>query len=410
MAARPVDYLLIGGGVAAAACAETLRAEGADGSIVVVGREEDPPYQRPVLSKGYLAGSSERESALWKPAEWWSDNDVELLARKSVMKVDPQERVAKLPGGDELRFSSALLATGANVRRLRVDGTDNDGIHYLRAFGNADAIRSDAAAAERVVVVGGSWLGCEVAATLVDLGHAVSLVMLEEVCCENHLGPEVGRFVHSLLAERGVDIHPRSEVARFEGSSEGRVSRVVLSNDSAIDCGCVVIGAGVVPDVLLARSAGLELGERGGFACSSSLETSLPGVYAAGDAAEYESPLHGRAARIEHFEVAVEHGRTAARAMLGQEVAHEVMPYFWSDLSDWATLEYVGIEAGSPVVRGSIDDGDFTAVYVDDGGRVVGAVTVGRGEDLEAAKKLIAGRATPDRAALGDEGTDLGSL
>jgi 3-phenylpropionate/trans-cinnamate dioxygenase ferredoxin reductase component len=199
-------------------------------------------------------------------------------------------------------------------------------------------------------------------------------------------------------------------VVRFEGSSEGRVERVVLSDDSAVDAGCVVIGAGVVPDVLLARSAGLDVGETGGFACSASLETSLPGVYAAGDAAEYDSPLHGRPARIEHFEVAVEHGRTAARAMLGHEVSHEVVPYFWSDLSDWATLEYVGIEAGMPVVRGSIDDGDFTAVYVDDGGRVVGAATVGRSGDLEGAKKLIADRATPDKAVLADEGTDLGSL
>jgi 3-phenylpropionate/trans-cinnamate dioxygenase ferredoxin reductase subunit len=199
-------------------------------------------------------------------------------------------------------------------------------------------------------------------------------------------------------------------VVRFEGSSEGRLERVVLSDDSAVDAGCAVIGAGVVPDVLLARSAGVAVGDTGGFSCSASLETSLPGVYAAGDVAEYQSSLHGRAARVEHFEVAVEHGRIAARAMLGQEVAHEAVPYFWSDLSDWATLEYVGIEAGAPVVRGSIDEGDFTAVYVDDGGRVVGAATVGRSDDLEAAKRLIVERAMPDGAALADEGTDLGSL
>jgi 3-phenylpropionate/trans-cinnamate dioxygenase ferredoxin reductase subunit len=241
-------------------------------------------------------------------------------------------------------------------------------------------------------------------------GHAVSLVMLEEVCCENHVGPEVGRFVQSLLESHGVEVHARSEVARFEGRPEGRVERVVLSDGGTIDCGCVVIGAGVVPDVLLARSAGLELGGRGGFQCSASLETSLPGVFAAGDAAEYDSPLHGRHARIEHFEVAAGHGRTAARAMLDQDAAHEEVPYFWSDLADWATLEYVGIETGTPVVRGSIDDGDFTAVYVDDAGRVVGAATVGRGDDLGAATKLIEARATPDKAKLADEGTDLGSL
>jgi 3-phenylpropionate/trans-cinnamate dioxygenase ferredoxin reductase subunit len=410
LAARPVDHLLIGGGIAALSCAEQLRALGADGSIVVVGREEDPPYERPPLSKSYLAGSSSRSDAFLKPESWWADQEIELLARKSVMKIDPDERVAKLPGGDELQFSKALLATGANVRRIRVDGTDHDGIHYLRTFGNSDAIKADAAEAERIVMVGGSWIGCEVAATLASAGRSVSLVMLEEVCCENHLGPEVGRFVHSLLESHGVDIHPRSEVVRFEGQPEGRVERVVTSGDLSIDCGCVVIGAGVVPDVLLARSAGVELGESGGFRCSASLETSIPGVFAAGDAAEYDSPLHGRHARIEHFEVAAAHGRTAAQAMLGQDAAHEEVPYFWSDLSDWATLEYVGIEAGTPLVRGSIDDGDFTAVYVEDGGRVVGAATVGRGDDLDAVKNLITSRATPDRAALADESTDLASL
>lgn len=409
MAERSVDFLLIGGGIAAASCADTLRAEGAEGSIVVVGREEDPPYNRPALSKDYLAGSTGRDDALFKPADWWAGQDVELLTRKSVMKIDPDERVAKLPGGDELRFGKALLATGANVRRLRVEGTDNDGVHYLRAFGNADAIRADAVDADRVVLVGGSWIACEVAATLAASGTPCSLVMLEDVCCENHLGAEVGRFVQSLLEEHGVEVHGGRGVERLDGA-DGRVTRVVASGGLSIDCGAVVIGAGVQPDVLLARSAGLDLGVTGGFACSASLETSLPGVFAAGDAAEFDSPLHGRPARVEHWNVAIEHGRTAARGMLGRPGAHEVVPYFWSDLADWAKLEYVGIEAGEAVVRGSIEDGDFTAVYLGEAGRVVGAVTVGRAEDLAAAKELIAARATPDRAGLGDEGTDLASL
>jgi 3-phenylpropionate/trans-cinnamate dioxygenase ferredoxin reductase component len=407
---REVDYLLIGGGIAAQSCAETLRAEGADGSIVVVGREEEPTYERPLLSKGYLAGAVERADAFVKPEAWWSDNGVELLGRKSVMKIDAGERVAKLPG-EEVRFGKALLATGANVRRLRVDGTDNDGIHYLRAFGNADAIRADAVdGGGRVVLVGGSWIACEVAATLASLGVDCSLVMLEQVCCENHVGAEVGRFVQAQLESHGVEIHPRSAVARFEGDGEGRVARVVSEGGVEIDCSTVVIGAGVVPDVLLARSAGTEVGDSGGFACSAALETSVPGVFAAGDACEYDSPLHGRRARVEHWEVAAAQGGTAALGMLGRDAAHEVMPYFWSDLSDWATLEYVGIETGAPIVRGSVDDGDFTAVYLSDDGRVVGAATVGRSDDLGEAKRLIAARATPDAAALGDEGRPLAEV
>ena len=404
---REVDFLLIGGGAAAAACAETLRAQGADGSIVVVGREQEPAYERPLLSKGYLAGSVARSDALLKPASWWTEQRVELLGRQSVMKIDAGERVAKLPG-EEVRFGRALLATGANVRRLRVEGADHDGIHYLRAFGNADGIRADAVhSGGRVVLVGGSWIGCEVAATLSSLGVPCSLVMLEEVCCENHVGPEVGRFVQSQLESHGVEIHSRSEVARFEGDAEGRVARVVTGDDRSIDCSAVVIGAGVVPDVLLARSAGTEVGETGGFACSAALETSVPGVFAAGDACEYDSALHGRRARVEHWEVALGQGRTAALGMLGRPAAFEEVPYFWSDLSDWATLEYVGIERGTPVIRGSVDDGDFTAVYLGDDGRVVGAATVGRGADLEDAKRMILGRVAPDPTALGDAETPL---
>ena len=407
---REVDYLLIGGGVAAASCAEALRASGADGSVVVVGREEEPTYERPLLSKGYLAGSASRDDALFKPDGWWADNEIEFLARKSVMKIDAGERVAKLPG-DEVRFGRALLATGANVRRLRVEGSDVDGIHYLRAFGNADAIREDAlAAGGRVVLVGGSWIGCEVAATLASLGVPCSLVMLEEVCCENHVGAEVGRFVQGLLESHGVEVHPRSQVERFEGDGQGRVARVVCSGELMIDCSCVVIGAGVAPDVLLARSAGAEVGESGGFTCSASLETSIPGVFAAGDACEWDSPLHGRRARVEHWEVAREQGRTAALGMLGRAGAHEALPYFWSDLADWARLEYVGIEVGAPVIRGSVDEGDFTAVYVDAAGRVVGAATVGRSEDLEEAERLIRTRLAPDAAALRDEATALADL
>jgi 3-phenylpropionate/trans-cinnamate dioxygenase ferredoxin reductase subunit len=401
VATRTVDYLLIGGGIAALSCAEELRAAGADGSIVVVGREEDAPYERPVLSKGYLAGSSSRSDAFLKPASWWQENDVELMARKSVMKIDPDARVAKLPGGEELGFDKALLATGANVRRLRVDGSDVDGIHYLRAFGNSDAIRDEAADAESVVLVGGSWIGCEVAATLTSMGKQCSIVMLEDVVTSTHLGDEVGSFVQGLLGDRGVSVHGGESLASFRGA-DGRVTGVVCESGLTLDADLVVVGVGVTPDVLLARSLGAEVGETGGFKCSPVLETSVPGVFAAGDAAEYESVLHGRAARVEHFEVAAAHGKTAAHGMLGRQREHEVMPYFWSDLSDWATLEYVGIEAGSPVIRGSISDGDFTAVYVDDSGRVVGGATVGRSADLEQVARLVAAKAAPARDALAD--------
>ena len=411
MADRHVDYLLIGGGGAGANCARTLREEGADGSILLVGREADPPYSRPPLSKAYLTGKASREDALLFEDGWWGENEVELLTRTSVMKLDVGERVAKLSTREEVGFDKALLATGANVVRLRAEGGDLEGLHYLRSFGNADAIRADAAEAEEVVLIGGSFIACEVAATLTSLGKRCSLVMQEGICLERALGGEVARFFHGVLTDRGVEVIGSDELERYEGS-DGRVGKVVTKAGHELPAGCVVIGAGVTPDVMLARSGGLELGDSGGIACSAQLETSAPGVFAAGDVAEWEWPIAGRRLRLEHWEVAAEHGKTAARNMLGQDRPHETVPYFWSDLADWASLEYVGYGSGEePVIRGSLEDGDFTALYLgDDEGRVTAALTVGRSDDLEHARRMIGARTAPAREALADESTDLGEL
>jgi 3-phenylpropionate/trans-cinnamate dioxygenase ferredoxin reductase subunit len=418
VADRRVEFLLIGGGVAAASCARELRAAGgADaGSILVVGREQDPPYERPPLSKSYLAGSSDRADALILPGDWWEANDVELLTRTSVMKIDPAERVARLSTKEEVSFGQALVATGANVRRLRVDGCDQDGIHYLRAFANADAIRADALAADRVVLIGGSYIACELAASLTALGVSCTMLMQEDVVLERVLGRVVGEWVHEQLSSRGVEIHGGDDLERFEGDGS-RVGRVISRRGLDLECGCVAIGAGVAPDVMLARSAGLELGPLGGVLCDERLETSLSGVYAAGDMAEYASPLHpGGRARVEHFEVAAEHGRVAARNMLGgSESLEDLVPYFWSDLSDWATIEYVGlgVDAGTTAttLRGSLEDSSFTAFYSDElDGRLVGAATVGRPDDLDHARRLIRGRTAPPHDVLADEAADLASL
>ena len=409
MADRSVDFLLIGGGVASASCAASLRAEGADGSILVVGREPDPPYDRPPLSKDYLRRESSREDALVRPPRWWDENDVELMTGVSAMRLDASGRVVRLSTKEEVGFGAGLVATGANVRRLRVEGGDLDGIHYLRAFANSDAIRSDAEDAEQVVLVGGSYIGTEVAASLTALGKRCTILMQEEVTLERPFGREVGAFFQRRLEERGVEIAGADELERFEGV-DGRVERVITKGGAELPAECVVIGCGVVPDVMLARSGGLELGESGGVACSSRLETSVPGVYAAGDMAEYESVVHGgRRLRIEHWDVARTQGRTAALNMLGRDVPHEEIPYFFSDLADWSSMEYVGPGAGEPVIRGSMDDGEFTAFYLD-GGRVTGALTVGRSADLGHARRFIREGVSADPRGLSDEDTDLDSL
>jgi|HubBroStandDraft_6_1064221.scaffolds.fasta_scaffold06263_5 3-phenylpropionate/trans-cinnamate dioxygenase ferredoxin reductase subunit len=412
MAARKVDYLLIGGGLASANCARWLREEGAEGSVAVVGREPDPPYNRPNCSKGYLRGAEERSEAFFRPQEWWSEQEVELLTRTSVTALDAGARTAKLSTKEELEFGQALLATGANVRRLNVPGCELEQIHYLRTLGNTDAIRAGVADAEHVVLIGGSYIGCEVAASLTMVGKRCTVVMQEQLTLERGFGPTAGRFFQELLEAHGVTIHGGDELERFEG--EGRVAKVVTKNGLELPAEAVVIGAGVTPDVQLARGAGLQLGDGGGVRCSSRLESSTSGVYAAGDICEYDSPLHGGPLRVEHWDVAFNHGKTVALNMLGRDVPHETVPYFFSVLGDWAELEYVGParEWDEEIVRGSMGEGSFTTWYVKDE-RLVAALTVGRSDDLDHARRLLVERPVLDdaaRSALADVDSELDAV
>lgn len=410
---RSVEHLLVGGGIASASCARWLREEGDAGSILLVGREMDAPYNRPPCSKGYLQGRESREDTLFRPAEWWKDNDVELLTRTSVTAIDPGARIATLSSKEEVAFEQALLATGANVRRLDVEGGELDGIHYLRALGNADAIRRSVEDAEAVVLIGGSYIGCEVAASLTLLGKRATIVMQEDITLERGFGAQAGSFFQAALEEHGVTVHGADELERFEGDGE-RVAKVVTRNGLELPAQAVVIGAGAVPELRLARGAGLELGERGGVRCSGGLQTSAPRVFAAGDICEYESVVHGRPMRIEHWDVALQQGHTAALNMLGRDAPHDTVPYFFSDLADWASLEYVGPATDgwdTEIVRGSLEDGEFSLFYVKDG-RTAAALSVGRSDDLEHARRLIAERvAVGERLAeLGDTESDLAAL
>jgi 3-phenylpropionate/trans-cinnamate dioxygenase ferredoxin reductase subunit len=412
MADRTVDFLLIGGGLAAGNCARWLRRSGADGSILLVGREPDLPYDRPPLSKSYLQGTDSRADALFQSADWYAEQQIEVLTRTSAMKLDLAERTVKLSNKEEVGFAKALVATGANVRRLNVEGAELEGIHYLRTFGNSDAIREDAAG-KRVVLIGGSYIASEVAATLTELGSDCTMVMLEERALIRSFGREAAIYFHDLLAGHGITLHGEDELERFEGA-DGRVTKVVTKSGREIPADAVVIGAGVNPDVMLARGAGLELGETGGVRVNSRLESGTPGIYAAGDMAEYESVVHGgRHIRVEHWDVAFNHGKTVALNMLGKDIAHDVVPYFFSDLSNWAAIEYLGpaYDWDREVIRGSVDDGAFSVFYLRDG-RVHGALSVGRSEDLQHARRFIAEHTEiGDRAdALGDLSNDLETL
>ena len=325
------------------------------------------------------------------------------------MSIEPEARTAKLQGGEEVGFGKALIGTGSMVNILRVEGAENEGIHYLRAFGNSDAIRADAEAAEHVVLIGGSYIGSEVAASLTAKGVKCTIVMMEDIVLSRTFGEDAGRWFQETIESHGVTIHGGEELEAFEG--DGRVRAVVTKSGRAIECDTVVVGAGVRPDAMLAQRAGLEV--ENGITCDSKLQTSLEGVYAAGDCCSYDSVVHGARIRVEHWDVAMQQGMHAAENMLGADADYDVVPYFFSDLADWASLEYVGpaYEWDAEVWRGDRDAGEFSVWYLKDG-KVAGALSVERPEDLAEARRMLADGVDVSGSidAIADPDSDLSAI
>ncbi len=390
-----MDHLIIGGGIAAVTCARTLRQQGATGSILVASRELDPPYHRPPVTKEYLRGEQGRADILLAPEAWWGEAGVELLTRTSVAGLDGPTKTATLQGGATVAYGSALLATGAMVRRLAVDGAHLEGIHYLRAMGNADALRRDLRGAESVVIVGGSYIACETAASLAaSTKLEITMLMIEHQPLQMGFGERAGRWFRRVLGSNRIEVVGGVKVERFEGVE--RVSGVRCSDESLYQADAVICGIGATPDVMLARKSGFDIGPAGGVLCDTQLRTSVPGVWAAGDMCEYESVVHdGQLMRIEHETVAADQGATVARNMLGAGVEHDVVPYFFSDLADWSSLEYVGpaLRWDEEVVRGDIESGSFSVWYLENG-RLRGVLSVNGGEGLERGREMIAARAS----------------
>lgn len=401
MTAPPrTDVLLIGGGVAAASAARTLRESDYDGTITLVTRELDAPYHRPPGSKELLRGAQDLDDALVLPLAWYAEHGVDLRTRTSVMSLDPAARTVKLQTKDELAYDRALLATGAMVRRLNVDGSGLRGIHYLRSLRNSQAIRKDldeiggVDGGARVVLVGGSYIGCEVAASLASLGVPCTILMQESEPLERTFGAEVGRWVRKRLEDGGVAVRGGVDVEAFvpadPDAEDGRVGAVAVSGGEQVPADLVVCGVGAKPDVMLAGRAGLELGDTGGIRCDDRLRTSAAGLWAAGDICEYDSVVHGGALRVEHEEVAIAQGAHVARQWLGQDQPYDVVPYFFSDLADWVSLESVGPARtwDRTIVDGSLDDDAF-AVWFVEGRHVRGYASFNGAGDIDRATALI---------------------
>jgi 3-phenylpropionate/trans-cinnamate dioxygenase ferredoxin reductase subunit len=360
-------YVIVGAGLAGAKAAETLRAEGFAGPVVLLGDEDEVPYERPPLSKGYLLGKQERESARVHPPEWYGEHDVQLRLGSPVTALHPAGHEVELAGGERLRYSKLLLTTGSVVRPLDVPGGDR--VRTLRTLPDAEVLKDALRAGGRVVVVGAGWIGLEVTAAARGYGADVTLIEATSQPLSRVLGDEVGAVFADLHREHGVDLRLGSGVREIGAGG------VVLPDGSTVPADLVVVGVGIRPDTRLAEEAGLAVGD--GVLVDASLRTSDPDIYAAGDVANLDSPLFGRI-RVEHWANALNGGPAAAKAMLGQEVGYDRLPYFFSDQYDLG-LEYSGwAPPGSydqVVTRGDVAGREFVAFWLS-GGRVLAGMNV----------------------------------
>jgi 3-phenylpropionate/trans-cinnamate dioxygenase ferredoxin reductase component len=399
-------FIIVGASLAGAKAAEELRTQGFDGRVLLIGSERERPYERPPLTKDYLRGESEREKAYVHEPGFYEDHQIELETDATVTALDPASPRVRLADDRELSYDRLLLATGAEPRRIPIAGAELEGVHYLRTFSDCDALRERLGAGGRVVVVGAGWIGSEFAASARQRGLQVTMVDPHELPNERIFGPEIGAFYRDLHRDRGVELALGERVKAFEG--DGSVSRVRTDRGKTIDCDFVVVGIGVMPRVKLAGNAGIDTDN--GILVDEKLESSAPGVFAAGDVAHAWHPFYEQRIRVEHWANALNQGPAAARAMLGEPVSYDRIPYFFSDQYE-VGMEYSGYatEWDRVVFRGERDGGEFIAFWLREG-RVLAGMNVNVWDVNEHIQALIRSRQAVDVGALTDHDTPLESL
>jgi 3-phenylpropionate/trans-cinnamate dioxygenase ferredoxin reductase component len=378
-------HVIVGAGLAGAKAAEALREEGFDGPVVLIGDEPEAPYERPPLSKDYLRGESPREKARVHAAGFYEDHGIELRTGTTVASIDVRSREVELSGGERLGYVRLLLATGARPRRLSLSGADLAGVHHLRDFADADRLAERLRSGARAVVIGAGWIGAEVAASARQRGVDVTILEQAALPLERVLGPELGRIYADIHAEHGVRFIGKAAVEAIEGVE--RVERVRLADGTTIPADFVVVGVGVEPRTELAEQSGIAVDN--GILVSEALETSAPGVFAAGDVANAHHPFYGRRLRVEHWANALNQPAVAAKAMLGKPATYDRLPYFFSDQYD-VGMEYTGYAAewDEVVFRGNPAEREFIAYWLHRG-RVVAGMNVNVWDVADDIKELI---------------------
>jgi 3-phenylpropionate/trans-cinnamate dioxygenase ferredoxin reductase component len=399
-------HVIVGASLAGARAVDTLRQEGFDGRVVLIGAEQERPYERPPLSKDYLRGEAGRDKVYVHEAGFYADHDIELRLGRTAEGLDPANRELVLDDGERLRYDRLLLATGAEPRRLSLPGSELDGIFYLREVGDSDALRARLDRGGSVVVVGAGWIGAEVAASARQRGLDVTVVEPGSVPLERVLGAEVGGVYRDIHSDHGVRMLLGTGVAAFEGA--GAVERVRTDDGRELACDLVVVGVGVQPRTGLAARAGIAVGN--GILVDEQLQTAAPGVFAAGDVANAHHPFYGEAIRVEHWANALNQGPAAAGNMLGQAAAYERLPYFFSDQYD-VGMEYTGYARSwdRVVFRGDPATREFVAFWLV-GDRVVAGMNVNVWDVTDPIKRLITTRAPVDDRRLADPDLPLEEL
>jgi 3-phenylpropionate/trans-cinnamate dioxygenase ferredoxin reductase subunit len=398
--------VIAGASLAGAKAAETLRSEGFDGRVVLVGEEPVRPYERPPLSKTYLRGEVSFDEAAVHDERFYEEHDIELLTATSVASIDPASRCVTLDPGGVLPYDQLLVTTGAKPNRIAIPGSDLGGIHYLRSLESCDALREALAGASRLVVVGAGWIGSEVAASARQLGKEVALVEVAQVPLERVLGREVGATFLALHAEHGVELHMGTGVEAFRG--HGSVEEVVLSDGTSVLGDVFVVGVGVRPRTGIVDGTGVTIDN--GVVVDEYLASSVPGIWAAGDVANAWHPVLGMRIRLEHWSAALNQGPVAAKNMLGHTVAYEKIPYFFSDQYDFG-MEYSGfaVQWDQLVYRGKRETREFIVFWLE-GGRVVAGMNVNVWDVTDPIAALVASKHPVDAKALADPAVDLTSL
>lgn len=417
MAAEHVagNIVIVGAGLAGATAARTLRSEGYTGRVVLIGSERHNPYIRPPLSKDYLLGKEGEDKAAVVAPGWYAENDVDLHLGVSVTGIRPDEGMVLLNDGTSLQYQSLLLATGAVPRTIPLPGSELSGVTTFRTLDNSRWLRKSLdKGGKNVVMIGSGWIGMELAAAAATYGNKVTLLGLEDIPLAGAIGPELGRFFRSLHEAQGVDFRLPASAHELRGT-DGAVSAVVTDSGEVLPADVVVIAVGVVPDVGLAHTAGLEVDN--GILTDESLRTSVPGIFAAGDVANALHPFSGEHYRSEHWANALNGGKVAARAMLGLEATHSAIPYFYTDQFD-VSMEYSGFptlaRGAEPVIRGSLERKEFIAFWQRDS-RVVAGMSVNwprkaKPGAQKVIKELISARTPVSPGRLADESVGLDQL